>query len=96
MVAVRSIVCASTPYGITNNTNRANQPRNLNSPLQPRQMTLEQAKENIGRKVIYRPYKGGEPEEGVISSVNTQFVFVRYGDDCSGQATSADDLEFIC
>ena len=59
-------------------------------------MTLEKAKENIGRKVIYVPYEGCPnrlKESGTIARVNDSYVFVRYGADYGVKATSARDLE---
>lgn len=60
-------------------------------------MTLEQAKKNIGRYVIYTPYEGcpkDQLELGVITSVNEHYVFVRYGNDINSKATSPYDLKF--
>ena len=43
-----------------------------------------------GRKVVYR---GGEAlEEGVITSFNPAYVFVRYGADAGSKATLRKDL----
>lgn len=57
-------------------------------------ITLEQAKQNIGNKVIY--LKGTDrQEEGIISSVNENYVFVRYGGNCTAQATKPKDLVFL-
>lgn len=58
-------------------------------------MTLTDAAGRVGQKVIYRaPYVPlGEPgEEGVITSVNERFVFVRYGADVGSKATEAQYL----
>lgn len=56
-----------------------------------KRLTLELAEQNIGNKVVYdRPYCA--KEEGVITSVNHKFVFVRYGSDCNSKATSPEDL----
>jgi hypothetical protein len=49
---------------------------------------------DIGRKVIYeREYC--KKEEGVITSFNNKYVFVRYGSGCTSQATDPADLRFI-
>lgn len=56
-------------------------------------MTLDEAHDHVGRKVVYRPYPSAPPEEGVVTSVNTAFVFVRYGDDVHSKATLAAQLE---
>lgn len=61
-------------------------------------MTLDEARMAIGRKVIYRAeYQASrEPgEEGVITSVNSQYVLVRYGAKAGAQATLARNLEPI-
>lgn len=60
-------------------------------------MTLNDAQNAIGRKVIYTPFLGCDPnmtEVGVITSVNDKFVFVRYGSDVNSKATRAEDLQF--
>jgi hypothetical protein len=60
-------------------------------------MTLKEAKENIGRKVIYTPFPDCIPsdkEVGVITSTNDCFVFVRYGSDVISKATNPEDIEF--
>ena len=62
-------------------------------------MKLEDLKEeDIGRKVIYTPFKGCDfslKEEGVITSWNSRVIFVRYGSDCNSKATSDYDINFI-
>lgn len=58
-------------------------------------MTLQECKESIGRKVTYVPFVGCDPslhEEGVITSVNNKFAFVRYGSDINSKATRLEDL----
>lgn len=53
-------------------------------------MTLDEARDRIGLLVVYRaPHVGrGEAgDEGVITSVNDHFVFVRYGTAQTSQAT---------
>jgi len=51
---------------------------------------------DVGRKVIYlgNRYPRGKSEEGIITSFNRQFVFVRYGKPGS-EATRRDDLEYL-
>lgn len=59
-------------------------------------MTLQQATNSIGRKVIYKPYLGcgmDDHEYGVITSTNSKYVFVRYGKDINSKATDPNDLE---
>lgn len=55
-------------------------------------MTLEQAKDNINARVVYRP-GDGRPERGVIVSVRSGWVFVRYHGDTIAKATRPKDLE---
>lgn len=60
-------------------------------------MILSEARENIGRRVIYTPYPNCpkyQLERGIITSVNDYFVFVRYGEDSFSKATNAQDLEW--
>lgn len=60
--------------------------------------TLSEASELVGRKVVYRaPHNqpDGPCEEGVITSVNDTYIFVRYGSDVGSKATRAEDLELI-
>jgi hypothetical protein len=48
---------------------------------------------DIGRKVVYK--QGYEfREEGVITSFNMRYVFVRYGADVQSKATRREDLEW--
>ena len=54
-------------------------------------MTLEEARDHIGHGVLYSPC-GGPVEEGVITSVNEHYVFVRFGADKASKATRAADL----
>lgn len=59
-------------------------------------MTLDEARERVGLKVVYRaahiqPYEAGE--EGVITSVGPSYVFVRFGADYGSKATAAHMLE---
>ncbi|MEH3142513.1 MAG: hypothetical protein PGN37_20540 [Mycobacterium kyogaense] len=61
-------------------------------------ITLEQAKEHVGQKVVYRaPHiDGDEPgEEGVITAVSSVYVFVRFGADTGSKATPAEYLELV-
>lgn len=57
-------------------------------------MGISPTKSDIGRKVVYRHYKGAAPEEGVITSFNHNYVFVRYGADAHSKATDPADLEW--
>lgn len=60
-------------------------------------MTLDEARQHIGDGVVYDPYAPelDEPEEGVITSVNDHYVFVRYGADKGSKATAADRLTLL-
>ena len=58
-------------------------------------MTLDEAREHIGDKVTYRAPESAHTDEGVITSVNHRFVFVRYGSDYGSQATAAERLELL-
>lgn len=49
----------------------------------------------VGERVVYRPYPKAKPEEGVVTSINKDFVFVRYGIDTTSKATSPKDLTHI-
>ena len=58
-------------------------------------MTLDEARENIGRRVVYRQLgrrRLVNLDTGVITSVNDVVVFVRYGDDRHSKATYACDI----
>lgn len=57
-------------------------------------MTLDEARRNIGRGVVYRPAHG-PAEDGVITRVNDRYVFVRYGADRGSKATDPWALEFL-
>ena len=50
-------------------------------------MTLDEARQRIGHGVVYRPFADVIPEQGVITSVNDHWVFVRYGSDVGSKAT---------
>ena len=53
--------------------------------------------EDVGRGVVYYPPHGGRPEDGVITSVNDSYVFVRYRDQhpgAPGRATNYRDLRW--
>lgn len=63
-------------------------------------MTLDEAAAHIGAGVVYAPYPyRGRKEKGVITSVNSSWVFVRYGADSSEpgrvQATDPAQLTLI-
>ena len=55
---------------------------------------IDPTQDDIGRKVIYTGNYGGPLEEGVITSFNDAYVFVRYGAKYGSEATSRSDLEW--
>tara|TARA_Y100001956_G_C4070043_1_gene163479 strand:+ start:29 stop:211 length:183 start_codon:yes stop_codon:yes gene_type:complete len=48
--------------------------------------------EDIGRRVVYE--KQYTLDEGIISSYNEKYIFVKYGTCSTAQATSPEDLTF--
>ncbi len=51
--------------------------------------------DDLGRKVIYHSPGGDKVEEGVITSFNDRFVFVRYGSNTTSAATRREDLTWV-
>lgn len=50
--------------------------------------------DDVGRKVLYKaPH--GDIEEGVITSFNSVYVFVRFGNDVTSKACRLGQLELI-
>jgi hypothetical protein len=64
-------------------------------------MNIQEARDAVGRQVVYRPHPHAEPEQGVITSVSppdqrgVPFVFVRYDGRHVSQATRPGDLELV-
>ena len=58
-------------------------------------MTLDEARQNIGADVVFRGGASAEDEDGVITSVNDTYVFVRYAGDQHGKATRPEDLVLL-
>lgn len=61
-------------------------------------MTLSEASCNLGKRVIYKPYKKCNSElyeYGKITSVVGRNVFVLYDGEFNSKATSPEDIEFI-
>ena len=57
-------------------------------------ITIEQARVNIGRGVVYcRPWC--ETEQGFITSVSETCVFVRYSGDMHSRCTYPEDLDWL-
>ena len=54
-------------------------------------MTLDEARDLIGQRVVY-----DGTEHGRITSVNARFVFVRFGQDQHSKAVDPDDLHPDC
>lgn len=57
-------------------------------------MTLAEARQHVGHGVVYRPRRG-DAEDGVITSVNDHWVFVRYGAVGTSKATDPARLELL-
>jgi hypothetical protein len=67
-------------------------------------MNIGEAKANVGRGVVYNPevglrrelgYGHDRQEDGVITSVNDTYVFVRYTGDQTAKATRPEQLQFL-
>lgn len=57
-------------------------------------MSKKLSNTDIGRKVIYKSHHC-DVEEGVITSFNDSFVFVKYGTGSTSQATRREDLNWL-
>lgn len=55
---------------------------------------IEVTPADIGRTVVYRDRATSRPEEGVITSFNRRWVFVRYGDEKTPKATNRRQLSW--
>ncbi len=61
-------------------------------------MTLTEARDRVGQKVVYRaPHVGHHQpgEEGVITSVGDTWVYVRYGASTTSKATHPEMLAAV-
>lgn len=58
-------------------------------------MTLDEARAQVGAGVVYRPHPDAPAEDGTITSVNDQYVFVLYVGDRAPKATRAEDLTLL-
>jgi len=56
---------------------------------------INPTKDDINRKVVYFDSSGYKREEGVITSFNEHYVFVRYGGGTTSAATLREDLEWM-
>ena len=57
-------------------------------------MTLTEATAHVGAGVVYIPENGAR-EDGVITSVTSRWVFVRYRGDAGAKATNPGDLTLL-
>lgn len=56
---------------------------------------IDATESDIGRKVLYRGW-GGEIEEGVLTSFNSAYIFVRFGAGATSQACDNDErIEWV-
>lgn len=56
---------------------------------------IEPTEGDLGRRVIYRPrHTTAWWEEGVVTSFNERYVFVRYGTQTTSMATLCEELEW--
>jgi hypothetical protein len=58
-------------------------------------MDLDTARAHANSRVIFHDERLGPVEEGVITSVNDHYVFVRYGSDVHAKATPPEALSLI-
>lgn len=54
-------------------------------------MSASEWAERVGRRVVFK-YHHGEEVEGVVSSANERFVFVRFGSAASAEACDPEQL----
>lgn len=52
-------------------------------------------KRDIGRSVVYTPHEGAKAEDGVITSLNDDYVHVRYAGGNGSKATRREDLRWL-
>jgi hypothetical protein len=57
-------------------------------------VTLDEARQNIGAGVVYKPYPG-IAEDGDITGVNETYVLVLYVGDRRPKATRPEDLTLL-
>lgn len=60
-------------------------------------MTIDEARDHIGDEVVYHPYAPDlDPvEQGVITSVNDSYVYVRYVGDLASKGTAPELLTLL-
>ncbi|MEN3123246.1 hypothetical protein [Janibacter sp. LM] len=58
-------------------------------------ITLQQASDQIGAGVTYRPDPTAPPEDGVITEVRGRYVLVQYRGDIHAKATAPELLSFL-
>lgn len=60
---------------------------------------IDPTRDDIGRRVVYRPFPGAVCEEGTITDIpaliRVLYVFVRYGNDTHSEATRVAHLEWV-
>lgn len=56
---------------------------------------IDPTRDDIGRRVVFQPFPGAVCEEGTITDMNTDYVFVRYGNDPHSKATRLAHLEWV-
>lgn len=58
-------------------------------------MKLAEARQLVGREVVYTEKHTNKKNHGVINSVNDKYVFVRYGNNTIAKATKPQYLEEV-
>lgn len=58
-------------------------------------MKLSEARQLVGREVVYTEKHTNKKEFGIVTSVNDKYVFVKYSNDTIAKATRPQDLEEV-
>lgn len=58
-------------------------------------MTLEEAREHVGSGVVYRAHPEAPYEDGTITEVRGDYVFVLYVGDRAPKATHPESLQLL-
>ena len=58
-------------------------------------LKLSEARQLVGREVVYTEKHTKKKEYGIITSVNDKYVFVKYGNDTIAKATKPQELEEV-
>jgi exoribonuclease R len=56
-------------------------------------VTLDEARAHVGDAVTYQAHHGAQVEQGVVTSVNDSYVFVRFGANPTSAACRPDHLQ---